>query len=109
MKRFVIYYKKDKSEESTYPTVDLNELKLNIIHGNVSEINKAKKELEKLKAELASYLRAYCKRYHRITVTIDYRKIDDTNEHSLAGHTMERIIKGGDFKCICCGETMTSS
>lgn len=40
--------KKDKSKENTYPTVDLNELKLNIIHGNESEIDKAKKESEEL-------------------------------------------------------------
>ena len=93
--------KKDKSEENTYPTVDLNELKLNIIHGNESEIDKAKKELKELKAELATYPSAYCERHNHITVTIDYRKIGDTNTHSFAGYgSVYRLVT----KCTTCGK-----
>ena len=43
-----------------YQPIDLNQLKLNVIHGNENEINKANDELEKLKEDLETFPKLYC-------------------------------------------------
>ncbi len=49
-------------EKSEPEPIDLNMLKLNVVQGNEYEINKTKDELKKLKSDLESFPKLYCKK-----------------------------------------------
>ena len=83
-----------------YQPIDLNQLKLNVIHGNENEINKANDELEKLKENLESFPKLYCKKNrHSYVITSCYKK-RDTGRHSFAGYESIYEIT---YKCTVCG------
>ena len=57
----IIHFIEDKFriEKDEQKPVDLNMLKLNVIHGNEYEINKTKDELNKLRSDLDSFPKLY--------------------------------------------------
>ena len=48
---------KQPENDPSVPTIDLNELKQNVVNGNEYEIQKTKKEIEKLKRDLKLFPR----------------------------------------------------
>ena len=84
---------KQPENDSSVPTIDLNELKQNVVNGNEYEIQKTKKEIEKLKRDLKLFPREYCERYGHSFVTTYYERALTDGWHSFAGY---RRIKNGE-------------
>lgn len=88
-------------EKSEPEPIDLNMLKLNVVQGNEYEINKTKDELEKLKSDLESFPKLYCKKNGHSYVVFDYSRIGETGWHSFAG---DEVIYSVSYKCSVCGK-----
>ena len=75
--------------------IDLNMLKLNVVQGNEYEINKTKDELKKLKSDLKSFPKLYCKKNRHSYFVYDYSRIGKTGWHSFAG---DEVIYSVSYK-----------
>ncbi len=91
---------KCNSKNTAYQPVDLNQLKLRVIHNNENDINRINDELEKLKKDLDLFPRLYCNKYGHSYYVTDYYRKGETGWHSFAG---DEVVYYISYCCAVCG------